>query len=96
MERMTVGTHQRHGSTQASASLLQAQKMVPPNGWTSRAHAIVNVVNKRENYTRAADTRNPAGRVIVIYFFRNKQLLFILVLATDQGNNGVLWGLWPI
>ena len=26
MERMTVGTHQRHGSTQASASILQAQK----------------------------------------------------------------------
>ena len=51
MERMTVGTRQRHGSAQASASLLKAQKMVPPNGWTSGAHAIVNVVNKRENYT---------------------------------------------
>ena len=25
--------------------------MVPPNGWTSGAHAIVNVDNKRENYT---------------------------------------------
>ena len=51
MERMTLGTHQRHGSTQASTSLLQAKKMVPPNGWTSGAHAIVNVVNERENYT---------------------------------------------
>ena len=27
------------------------KNMVPPNGWTSGAHAIVNVVNKRENYT---------------------------------------------
>ena len=34
MERMTVGTHQRHGSTQASASIVQAQNMVAPNGWT--------------------------------------------------------------
>ena len=51
MERMTVGTHQRHGSTQASASILQAQNMIPPNGWIFGAHDIVNVVNKRENYT---------------------------------------------
>ena len=52
MERMTVGTHQRHGSTQASASLFQAKKIVPPNGFlTSGSHAIVNVVNKRENCT---------------------------------------------
>ena len=27
------------------------RKILPPNGWTSGAHAIVNVVNKRENYT---------------------------------------------
>ena len=26
VEGMTVGTHQRHGSTQASASIVQAQK----------------------------------------------------------------------
>ena len=50
MERMTVGTHHGHGSTQASASLLQVQKMVPPNGWTSEDHAIVSVDNKQENY----------------------------------------------
>ena len=51
MERMTTRTHQGHGSTQASASLFQAKKMVPPNGWTTGAHAIVNVVNKQENCT---------------------------------------------
>ena len=46
---------------------------------------------------RAADTRDPAGRAVIIYFFlRNKQLLFILVLETDQGNNGVVRGLWPV
>ena len=46
---------------------------------------------------RAADTRDPAGRAVVIYFFlRNKQLLFILVLATDHGNNGAERGLWPV
>ena len=52
------------------------KNMVPPNGWTSGAHAIVNIV-------RAV-------------FLTNKQLLFILVLATDQGNNGVVRGLWPV
>ena len=47
MERMTAGTRQGHGSTQASASLFQARKMDPPNGFlTSGSHAIVNVVNK--------------------------------------------------
>jgi hypothetical protein len=35
VERMTVGTHQGHGSTQASALLLQAKKMLPPNGLKS-------------------------------------------------------------
>ena len=42
---------------------------------------------------RAANTRDPASRTV---FFRNKQLLFILVLATDQGNNGAVRGLWPV
>ena len=42
---------------------------------------------------RAADTRDPASRAV---FLRNKQLLFILVLATDQGNNGAVRGLWPV
>ena len=53
MERMTTGTHQGYGSSQASASLFQAnKKMAPPSGFlTSGSHAIVNVVNKRENYT---------------------------------------------
>ena len=53
MERMTAGTRQGHGSTQASASLFQAnKKLAPPNGFlTSGSHAIVNVVNKRENCT---------------------------------------------
>ena len=53
MERMTAGTHQGHGSTQASASLFQfKQNLAPPNGFlTSGSHAIVNVVNKRENCT---------------------------------------------
>ena len=48
MERMTAGTRQGHGSTQASASLFQAsKKMAPPSGFlTSESHAIVNVVNK--------------------------------------------------
>ena len=31
--------------------VITSPKMVPPNGWTSGAHAIVSVVNKRENYT---------------------------------------------
>ena len=30
------------------------------------------------------------------FFLRNKQLLFILVLATDQGNNGAVRGPWPV
>ena len=53
MERMTTGTYQGHGSMQASASLFQAnKKMAPPSGFlTSGSHAIVNVVNKRENCT---------------------------------------------
>ena len=53
MERMTTGNRQGHGSTQASASLFQANKKIaPPNGFlTSGSHAIVNVVNKRENCT---------------------------------------------
>ena len=51
MERMTVGTHQ-HMAVRKQVSLYYKPKnMVPPNGWTSGAHAIVNVVNKRENYT---------------------------------------------
>ena len=53
VERMIAGTHQGHGSTQASVSLFQAnKKMAPPNGFlTSGSHAIVDVVNKRENCT---------------------------------------------
>ena len=53
MERMTAGTRQGHGGMQASASLFQAnKKMAPPSGFlTSGSHAIVNVVNKRENCT---------------------------------------------
>ena len=50
VKRMTVGTHQRRGSTQAPL-YYKPKYMVPPNGWTSGAHTIVNVVNKRENYT---------------------------------------------
>ena len=48
VERMTAGTHQGNGSTQASASLFQAnKKMAPPNGFlTCGSNAIVNVVNK--------------------------------------------------
>ena len=70
MERMTSGTHQGHGSMQASASLFQARKMVPPNGFlTSGSHAIVNVINKRENCTQgAADTRDPAARPVIFVF----------------------------
>ena len=51
MERLTVGTHQGHCISQAGASLLQAKKILPPNCLTTRSHAIVNVVNKRVNYT---------------------------------------------
>ena len=51
MERLTVGTHQGHCILQAGASLLQAKTILPPNCLTTRFHAIVNVVNKRENYT---------------------------------------------
>ena len=51
MERLTVGPHQGHCITQAGASLLQAKKILPPNCLTTRFHAIVNVVNKQENYT---------------------------------------------
>ena len=53
MERMIAGTRQGHGSMQESASLFQSnKKMAPPNGFlTSGSHAIVNVVNKRENCT---------------------------------------------
>ena len=51
VERLTVGTHQGHCISQAGASLLQAKKILPPNCLTTRIHAIVSVVNKRENYT---------------------------------------------
>ena len=51
MERMTVGTLQGHGSSKQVPRYYKPKKMVPLNGWTSGAHAIVNVVNKRENYT---------------------------------------------
>ena len=63
------------------------KNMVPPNGWTSGANAIVNVVNKRENYTTSGWHQGPSRSRI---FLRNKQLLFILVLAMDQGNNGAV------
>ena len=46
-----VGTHQGHCISQAGASLLQANKILPPNCLATRFYAIVNVVNKRENYT---------------------------------------------
>ena len=49
--RLTVGTYQGHCISQAGASLLQATKILPPNCLITRFHAIVNVVNKRENYT---------------------------------------------
>ena len=67
MERMTAGTRQGHGSTQASASLFQAnKKMARPNGFlTSRSHAIVNVVNNERIAQRAADTRDPAARPVI-------------------------------
>ena len=68
--------------------------MVPPNGWTSGAQAIVNVVNKRENYTTSGWHQGPSKSRG--FFLRNKQLLFIIVLAMDQGNNGAVRGLWPI
>ena len=63
MERMTAGTRQGHGSTQASASLFQAnKKMAPRNGFlTSGSHAIVNVVNKRENGTMSSWHQGPSS-----------------------------------
>ena len=52
MEKMTAGTRQGHGSTQASASFQANKKMAPPSGFlTSGSYAIVNVVNKQENCT---------------------------------------------
>ena len=51
MERLTVGTYQGHCISQAGVSLLQAKTIFPPKFLTTRFHAIVNVVNKRENYT---------------------------------------------
>ena len=70
MERMTAGTRQGHGSTQASASLFQAnKKMAPPNGFlTSGSHAIVNVVNKRENCTRCGRQLGPSSSSSICVF----------------------------
>ena len=56
--------------------------MVPPNGWTSGAHAIVNVVNKRENYTRVADTRDPVGRAV---FFEEQAVVIYTSFSDGSG-----------
>ena len=51
--------------------------MVPPNGWTSGAHAIVKI-NERITL-RAADTRDPAGRAV----FFEKQAVVIYTSFSD-------------
>ena len=49
--------------------LISSQKMVPPNGFlTSGSHAIVNVVNKRENCTMTSYTRDPVARPVIFVF----------------------------
>ena len=70
VERMTTGTRQGHGSTQASASLFQAnKKMAPPSRFlTSGSHAIVNVVNKRENCTRSGRQLGPSSSSSICVF----------------------------
>ena len=50
VERLTVGTHQGRCISQAGALLLQAKTILPPDCLTTRFHAIVNVVNKQENF----------------------------------------------
>src|SRR5215216_736167 len=59
VERLTVGTHQGHCIRQAGASLLQAKKNIPPNCLTTWSHAIVILVNKRENYTTSGEHQGP-------------------------------------
>ena len=72
----------------------KAKKVVPPNGWTSGLMPLsTQSINERITL-RAADTRDLTGHAVC--FLRNKQLLFIQVLATGQGNNGAVRGRWPV
>ena len=87
---MTAGTRQGHGITQASASLFQAnKKMAPPSGFvTSGSHAIVNVVNKRDNCTTSGWHQGPSSSpsyfcfqliwwmLLQIWWFREMPLQF--------------------
>ena len=82
MERLTVGTHQGHCILQAGASLLQAKKIFPPNCLTTRSHAIVNVVNKRENNERIT----PGIQQLAQLFFSFR----------DGAQLRVGAGLWPV
>ena len=83
MVRMTVGTHQDHGSRQASASFITRKKRVPPNGFlTSGLHAAVNVVNKQDNCTTSGRHQGPNSAQ---YFF-----------GMEKGINWVVRELWPI
>ena len=50
--------------------IITSQKILPPNCLTTRFHAIVNVVNKQENYTTTDNTRDPAARPVVFQFQR--------------------------
>ena len=70
MVRMTVGTHQDHGSRQASASFITRKRVRPDGFLTFGSHATVNVVNKRDNCTRSG--RHP-GRSSACNIFRDRE-----------------------
>ena len=84
MERLTVGTHQGHCISQAGASLLQAKKILPPNCLTTRSHAIVNVVNKREKIHNERIT--PGTQELAQFFFSFR----------DGAQLRALRGLWLV
>ena len=69
---MTVGTHQGHSRTYASASLLYTTIIffLPPGFLTSRSHTIVNICSqyKRENCTRCGRQLGPSSSSSICVF----------------------------
>ena len=82
MVRMTVGTHQDHGSRQASASFITRKKGSSYGFPTSGSHATVNVVNKRGNCTRSGRHPGPSSaRIFLFMGWKGYQLGFAGVVA---------------
>lgn len=87
MEGLIVETHQVHGGTQVSVSLLQAKKIVPTNGMlTFETHEIVTIVNKRDNYTRSGTP----GTQQVSYGRSQASAFFFLVSILNPTGDVIL------